>query len=192
LLVTFFLTVLVDLTSRSRPASCSLRSLFMRRMAEISKVGYVTRLGIDNGDGPAHADAGLHVPDGVKVFEIYGAFFFGAASKFKDAIAEVAAPPKVLVLRLRDVPAIDATALRALRTFSTRRSARGTQARARRRARSAAPSARARRTARAHRRRERIPRRQPGECAARGSRYGHAMRRRRRAWPADLRARLAH
>jgi SulP family sulfate permease len=127
LLATFLLTVLVDLTVALETGIVLAALLFMRRMAEISKVGYVTRLGVDNGDGPAHADAGLHVPDGVKVFEIYGAFFFGAASKFKDAIAEVAAPPKVLVLRLRDVPAIDATALRALQDVFDKTKREGTK-----------------------------------------------------------------
>jgi SulP family sulfate permease len=48
------------------------------------------------------------------VFEVYGSFFFGAASKFRDAIREIERKPRVLVVRLREVLAIDATGMRAL------------------------------------------------------------------------------
>jgi SulP family sulfate permease len=48
------------------------------------------------------------------VFKVHGTLFFGAASKFKDAMRRVEKPPKVLILRLREVLAIDATGLRAL------------------------------------------------------------------------------
>jgi SulP family sulfate permease len=99
--------------------------LFMRRMAEVSTAGYVTRN--DEEDSPARTAAGLDVPDSVKVFEIYGAFFFGAASKFKDAIHEIDRAPKVLVLRLRNVPAIDATAVRALRDVFDKTKREGTR-----------------------------------------------------------------
>jgi len=114
LVVTFLLTVLVDLTFALQAGIVLASMLFMRRMAEISKAGYVSHLGGEQADRPAQTEAGLDVAAGVKVFEVYGAFFFGAASKFKDAIHTVDEKPKVLVLRLRDVPAIDATALRAL------------------------------------------------------------------------------
>ena len=54
------------------------------------------------------------MPDGVEVFEIYGPFFFGAADRFKDEMRRVEKPPKVLILRMRHVPTIDATGLQAL------------------------------------------------------------------------------
>ena len=60
--------------------------------------------------GPAFTIA----PRGVEVFEINGPFFFGAAETFKDTIATVAGKPKVLVIRLRRTPAMDATGLHAL------------------------------------------------------------------------------
>jgi SulP family sulfate permease len=126
LLVTFLLTVLVDLTFALQTGIVLAALLFMSRMASISSAGYVSSLG-ETPDGPAQTAAGLDVPDGVKVFEIYGAFFFGAASKFKDAIHHVDATPKVLVLRLRDVPAIDATALRALQDVYDKAHREGTQ-----------------------------------------------------------------
>jgi sulfate permease, SulP family len=55
------------------------------------------------------------IPDGVQVYEINGPFFFGAAETFKNTVGIVAAPPRVLIVRLRNVPAIDSTAIRALR-----------------------------------------------------------------------------
>jgi sulfate permease, SulP family len=125
LLVTFGLTVVVDLTVALETGIVLASLLFMRRMAEVSTVGYVTRT--EQGDAPARSEAGLDVPEGVNVFEIYGAFFFGAASKFKDAIHEVAAAPKVLVLPLRNVPAIDATAVRALRDVFDKTAREGTR-----------------------------------------------------------------
>jgi SulP family sulfate permease len=56
------------------------------------------------------------VPPGVEVYEINGPFFFGAAESFKNAIRQVASKPKVLIIRMRNVPAMDATGLHALQT----------------------------------------------------------------------------
>lgn len=114
--VTFALTVLVDLTVALQAGMVLAALLFMRRMAELSQARYVTRR--DSSAVPGEEDPNAielkDVPDGVEVFEVQGAFFFGAASKFKDAIGLIDRPPRVLVLRLRDVPTIDATALRAI------------------------------------------------------------------------------
>jgi len=60
------------------------------------------------------------VPDGVEVYEINGPFFFGAAEMFKDRLGRIAGKPKVLILRLRHVPAIDSTGLHALRDLVER------------------------------------------------------------------------
>jgi sulfate permease, SulP family len=60
------------------------------------------------------------VPAGVEVYEINGPFFFGAAAAFKETLSQVARKPKVLILRLRNVPAIDSTALHALTDVVTR------------------------------------------------------------------------
>ena len=54
------------------------------------------------------------MPPGVEVYEINGPFFFGAAEKFKDTLSEVSKKPKVLIMRMRHVPAIDSTAMHAL------------------------------------------------------------------------------
>jgi SulP family sulfate permease len=55
------------------------------------------------------------VPTGIEVFEISGAFFFGAAEAFKETLTQIATKPKVLIIRMRDVSLLDATGLRALR-----------------------------------------------------------------------------
>lgn len=119
LLITFFLTVLIDLTVALEVGIVLAAFLFMRRMAMLAQVGYATEMlreeepGTGAGADP-NAIATRTIPEGVSVFEIYGPFFFGAASKFKDALAQVQRPPKVLILRMREVHGVDATALRAL------------------------------------------------------------------------------
>src|SRR5919112_514787 len=117
LLATFALTVLVDLTVAIAVGMVLAAFLFMRRMAEVTNVSVVTREFADR-DVDAAADPNAighrHVPAGVQVFEINGPFFFGAAEAFKDTLARVAGKPKVLIVRMRDVPAMDSTGLHAL------------------------------------------------------------------------------
>lgn len=115
LLTTFLLTVFVDLTAALQVGIVLASFLFMRRMATLSGAGYVQAMLGDNvEDAEGSRTASLDIPDGVELFKVYGTLFFGAASKFKDALRRVEAPPKVLILRLREVLAIDATGLRAL------------------------------------------------------------------------------
>jgi SulP family sulfate permease len=115
LLVTFGLTVMVDLAVAIQAGMVLAAFLFMRRMALISDAGPMRQALAeeDEADDP-EAIGRLDVPPGVEVFEVYGALFFGAASKFKDAVRRVERRPDVLILRMRHVLAIDATGLRAL------------------------------------------------------------------------------
>jgi SulP family sulfate permease len=115
LLTTFSLTVLVDLTVALEAGMVLAAFLFMRRMAGISQSGYITSMlrEEENRDDP-QTIARRRVPDGVEIFEIYGAFFFGAAGKCQDAIFMMQTAPKVLILRLREVLVMDATSLRVL------------------------------------------------------------------------------
>ncbi len=123
LLTTFFLTVLVDLTVAIEVGMVLAAFLFMKRMAEVTNVTVVTRE-LSDGEGEDEADPNAirdrSVPDGVEVFEINGPFFFGAAEQFKDTISLVANKPKVLIIRMRDVPAIDATGLHVLQELARR------------------------------------------------------------------------
>jgi SulP family sulfate permease len=117
LLTTFSLTVLVDLTVAIEVGMVLAAFLFMRRMAEVTNVSIVTRE-LTDGDNDEDDDLNSvrrrEVPRGVEVFEINGPFFFGAAEQFKDTLGQIAKKPKVLIIRLRDVPAIDSTGLHAL------------------------------------------------------------------------------
>ena len=123
LLTTFGLTVIVDLTVAIEVGMVLAAFLFMRRMAEVTNISIVTReLADADGDeeGDPNAVRDRSVPDGVEVFEINGPFFFGAAEQFKDTLNQVAKKPKVVVIRMRDVPAIDATGLHALQELARR------------------------------------------------------------------------
>jgi SulP family sulfate permease len=117
LLTTFSLTVLVDLTVAIEVGMVLAAFLFMRRMAEVTNVSIVTREladGDDNEDDDPNSVRRRDVPPGVEVFEISGPFFFGAAEQFKDTLGQIAKKPRVLIIRMRDVPAIDSTGLHAL------------------------------------------------------------------------------
>jgi SulP family sulfate permease len=120
LLTTFFLTVIFDLTIAIEIGMVLAVLLFMKRMAEVSNVSVITRELEDEVEekDPNAIDRKL-IPDGVEVFEINGPFFFGAAKKFKDQMAIVEKPPKVRIIRMRNVPAIDATGLQTLKDFYT-------------------------------------------------------------------------
>jgi SulP family sulfate permease len=113
LLATFGLTVFVDLTVAIEVGMVLAAFLFMRRMAGLAEVSQVSAemLAEEVGDELRTQP----VPRGVDVYEINGPFFFGAAETFKDTLARVAGKPKVLILRMRRVPAIDATGLHALK-----------------------------------------------------------------------------
>ncbi len=115
LLATFGLTVLIDLAVALQMGMVLAAFLFMRRMALLSDAGYVRNmLGAEEEENDPNATAAQDIPDGVRVFEVYGALFFGAASKFRDALRQAERPPPVLILRMRNVLAVDATGLRAL------------------------------------------------------------------------------
>jgi SulP family sulfate permease len=117
LITTFSLTVLVDLTVAIEVGMVLAAFLFMRRMAEVTNVSIVTREladGDNDEDDDPNSVRRREVPRGVEVFEINGPFFFGAAEQFKDTLGQIAKKPKVLIIRLRNVPAIDSTGLHAL------------------------------------------------------------------------------
>ncbi len=116
LLTTFLLTVLVDLTVAIQVGMVLAVFLFMRRMALVTNVGMVTREFNDEEetDDP-NAIAKRKVPEGVEVYEINGPFFFGAVHKFRDAMRITEKQPKARIIRMRDVPVMDATGLQALR-----------------------------------------------------------------------------
>lgn len=120
LLTTFFLTVIFDLTIAIEVGMVLSAMLFMKRMAEVTNVGMINREFDENAetdDSGANAVQGKNIPKGVLIYEVNGPFFFGAASKFKEAIRIVGKSTKVLILRLRNVPAIDSTGIATLEDF---------------------------------------------------------------------------
>jgi SulP family sulfate permease len=118
LLTTFLLTVFVDLTVAIQAGIVLAAFLFMRRMGEVTHAGFVLQLGEDEEEvEDPLAIANFQIPPHVQIFEINGPFFFGAASKFQDSMSLMEDPPRVLILRMRNVPAIDATGLHALESI---------------------------------------------------------------------------
>lgn len=117
LIVTFLLTVLVDLTVAIQAGVVLAAILFMKRMADVTQVGYITSMmedEEDTSDDDPNSIKRYTVPKGVEVFEVNGPFFFGAADRFKHVLSLIVRKPKVLILRMRTVLSMDATALRAL------------------------------------------------------------------------------
>lgn len=132
LLTTFGLTVFTDLTIAVGVGMVLAAMLFMKRMADVGHVSAITSEFEDEEDEfPERRDpnaiARRDVPDGVEVYEINGPFFFGVADRLKDTLRGLERPPKVFILRMRKVPAIDATGLYALEDFHRKCRRQGTQ-----------------------------------------------------------------
>lgn len=128
LLTTFFLTVIIDLTVAIEVGVVLAVFLFMRRMAMVTNVEVITRemKDADETIDPNGIDR-RNVPPGVEVYEINGPFFFGAAFKFKDAMMEIENPPKVRIIRMRAVPAMDATGTHVIKEFYNASMKKGTK-----------------------------------------------------------------
>jgi sulfate permease, SulP family len=113
LLTTFFLTVLIDLTVAIEIGMLLAVFLFMRRMIQFSNVNILTKQ-LDEQKADDITIVSDDILKHVEVFEITGPFFFGAAYKFRDAIRQIEKRPKVLIIRMRQVPVIDATGIKTL------------------------------------------------------------------------------
>lgn len=123
LLITFFITVLVDLVKAIEVGMVLASLLFMKRMSDVTEVNELTRDAAEEDESYTPSfDRSLleNLPkssDHIQVYEINGPLFFGAADKFLDTINEVDGKTKIIILRLRNVPAMDATAMHALKRF---------------------------------------------------------------------------
>ena len=128
LLTTFFLTVLVDLTVAIEIGMVLAVFLFMRKMILFSDVSILTGQMEDTNNGTDKEAIGNYtLPKGVEVFEITGPLFFGAAYKFKDAIRFIENPARVIIIRMRKVPIIDATGIKTIGEVRKEFSRRGTK-----------------------------------------------------------------
>ncbi|HEY0958610.1 MAG TPA: sulfate permease [Novosphingobium sp.] len=115
LLLTFGLTVLVDLTVAIGVGVTLASLLFMARMAEAVEVDASGRQDIDLDSEDVHQRDTL--PKGVEVFRINGPFFFGVAGELLDTLRRLGESPKAIILRMRLVPLLDASGLRTLEEF---------------------------------------------------------------------------
>lgn len=115
LLLTFGLTVLVDLTVAIGVGVTLASLLFMARMAESVEIDASKRQDLDrDSEDLEQRDA---LPEGVEVFRITGPFFFGVAGELLNTLRRVGQSPKVIILRMRLVPLLDASGLQALEEF---------------------------------------------------------------------------
>ena len=114
MLVTFSLTVIVDLTVAIEVGIVLAALLFMRRMSEVSQVNAITRDLQDEREEEETPASKPVIPDGVEVFELYGTLFFGAVDQFTESMRFLENKPKVLILETKNLLAVDATGLRAL------------------------------------------------------------------------------
>lgn len=127
LLITFLLTVLFDLTIAIEVGLVIACLLFMRRMAETTRVSVITEEIDPNEESDVEThEEHLPIPPGVEVYEINGPYFFGIANKFEDVMATMADRPKVRIIRMRRVPFIDSTGLHNLKNLCTMNHREGT------------------------------------------------------------------
>ncbi len=127
LLITFLLTVLFDLTIAIEVGLVIACLLFMRRMAETTRVSVITEEIDPNEESDVEThEEHLPIPLGVEVYEINGPYFFGIANKFEDVMATMADRPKVRIIRMRRVPFIDSTGLHNLKNLCTMNHREGT------------------------------------------------------------------
>ncbi len=115
LLITFFLTVIFDLTVAIEVGLVIACLLFMRRVAETTEISVITdEINPNEELDIAVNEESLMVPKGVEVYEINGPYFFGIANKFEEQMVLLGDRPKVRIIRMRKVPFIDSTGIHNL------------------------------------------------------------------------------
>ena len=128
LLITFFLTVIVDLTVAIEVGVLLAIVLFVRRVMQTSTVsmleGKVAASEDPEKDAMQDTDR-LQIPAGVEVYEIDGPFFFGLASRFEEFENRKGGNTKVRIIRMRKVPFMDSTGVNNLRSLCERTRKRG-------------------------------------------------------------------
>lgn len=123
LVTTMLLTVVFDLVIAIEVGMVLAAMLFIKRVSETTEVSPVTS--DDMLERPEHLARGKTIPEGVLSFRIFGPFLFGAAEKLEDAFSRVESWPRVLILRLQLVTAMDTTGMNALESVVERMQQRG-------------------------------------------------------------------
>jgi len=136
LLLTFGLTVVVDLTVAIEVGVVLAAMLFMHRMSEVVAIGSGTGPAVSlmeededdfqrrPGDQYSQRDA---LPKDVEVFQLRGPLFFGAAGRLSDVVEAIRGTPRVFILRMREVPMIDSTGAARLADLVEKAGRRGTE-----------------------------------------------------------------
>ncbi len=115
LLITFFLTVIFDLTVAIGVGLLLACILFMRRVMETTEISVIkNEIKVQDESGIHSYDEGLTIPKGVEVYEINGPYFFGVATQFEELMDEFRDKSKVRIIRMRKVPFIDSTGIHNL------------------------------------------------------------------------------
>lgn len=117
LLITFFLTIIFDLTIAIEVGLIIACLLFMRRMSETTDVHVISNeINPDDVDSDMHLGNIEHltIPKGVEVYEINGPYFFGAGNRFEEIMATLGDRPQVRIIRMRKVPFVDSTGIHNL------------------------------------------------------------------------------
>ena len=115
LLITFFLTVIFDLTVAIGVGLLLACILFMRRVMETTEISVIkNEIKVQDESGIHSYDEGLTIPKGVEVYEINGPYFFGVATQFEELMDEFRGKSKVRIIRMRKVPFIDSTGIHNL------------------------------------------------------------------------------
>ncbi len=114
LIITFLLTVFIDLTTAIQVGVLLAAFLFLQRMSAQTQFNLITEALRSRDDSETRDVLDVEIPEGMEIFEIYGSLFFGAIENFKATLQIVSKTPDVLILRMRDVISIDASALHSL------------------------------------------------------------------------------
>ncbi len=114
LLITFFLTIIFDLTVAIEVGLIIACLLFMKRMSETTDVKVIMNEINEDSDMVKGSIEHLSIPKGVEVYEINGPYFFGAGNRFEEIMATFGDRPKVRIIRMRKVPFVDSTGIHNL------------------------------------------------------------------------------
>ena len=115
-LLTMTLTVVADLTFAVEVGMVLAALMFIRKVSRTTTVSPVTKDYVE--DSRVHVLQGKDIPDYVIVYRIHGPFLFGATDKFADILHHLDKLPPIIILRLRNMTAIDATGLGAIRDLA--------------------------------------------------------------------------
>jgi SulP family sulfate permease len=122
-LLTMTLTVVTDLTFAVEVGMVLAALTFIRKVSRTTTVAEVTKDYVE--DSRVHVLQGKDIPDYATVFRIHGPFLFGATDKFADILSRLDSMPPIVILRLRNMTAIDATGLGAIRDLADQLHAKG-------------------------------------------------------------------